>query len=51
MPNKELTDEEIEEELEKAFKSNEAKKDQCGSPIPTNKEVGIQRTGVKLKKE
>ncbi|HUW91008.1 MAG TPA: hypothetical protein VMV43_10905 [Candidatus Nanopelagicaceae bacterium] len=51
MPNKELTDEEIEEELEKAFKFNEAKKDQCGSPIPTNKEVGIQRTGVKLKKE
>ncbi|MBY9020616.1 MAG: hypothetical protein KGD67_06140 [Candidatus Lokiarchaeota archaeon] len=51
MPNKELTEEEIEEELDKAFKASETKKDNCGTPIPTNKEVGLQRTGVKLKKE
>ena len=52
MPNKEeLTDEELEAELDKAFKTNDGKKDHCGSPIPANKEVGLQRTGVKLKKE
>ena len=51
MPNKELTDEEIELELDKAFKVNDGKKDNCGSPIPANKEVGVQRTGAKLKKE
>ncbi len=51
MPNKELTDEELEDELDKAFKANVAKKDHCGTPIPENKEVGLQRTGAKLKKE
>lgn len=46
-----MTDEELERELDKAFKENEAKKDNCGTPIPSNREVGVQRTDVKLKKE
>ena len=44
-----MTDEELERELDKAFKENEAKRDQCGTAIPSNQEVGIQRTDVKLK--
>jgi len=51
MPNKELTDDELEAELDKTFKANEAKKDNCGTPMPESKEVGLQRTGAKLKKE
>ena len=51
MSNKELTAEELEAKLDKAFKTNDGKKDNCGTPIPANKEVGVQRTGVKLKKE
>ncbi len=51
MPNKKLKEEELEDELDKAFKANVAKKDHCGTPIPDNKEVGLQRTGAKLKKE
>jgi len=50
MPN-EMSDEELEAELEKTFKENEAKQDNCGVPIPPNREVGIQRTNVKLKKD
>jgi hypothetical protein len=48
---KELSDEELEDELDKAFAANEAKKDHCGTAIPSSREVGIQRTDVKLKKE
>ncbi|MFX1494895.1 MAG: hypothetical protein ACFFBZ_11485, partial [Promethearchaeota archaeon] len=51
MPDEELTDDELEEELEKAFKANEAKRDHCGTALPSSKETGIQRTNVKLKKE
>ena len=51
MTEKEMIDEELDDELDKAFKANEAKRDHCGTPIPSNKEVGIQRTGAKLKKE
>ena len=51
MPNKELTDDELEDELDRALKANETKKDNCGIPIPANKEVGVQRTGAKLKKD
>ncbi len=51
MPNKDLTEEELEAELDEAFKADDGKKDHCGSPIPANKEVGVQRTGAKLKKE
>ncbi len=51
MPDEEITDDELEEELDKAFKANEAKKDHCGTVLPSNKEIGIQRTNVKLKKE
>ena len=51
MTDKEITDEELEAELDKAFKENEAKQDNCGTAIPTNKEVGVQRTNVKLKDE
>ncbi|MFX1358059.1 MAG: hypothetical protein ACFFA8_12350 [Promethearchaeota archaeon] len=50
MPDKEMTDDELEEELEKAMKANETKKDHCGTALPSNREVGIQRTDVKLKK-
>lgn len=49
MPDNEMTDDELEDELDKAFKENEAKQDNCGSALPSNKEVGIQRTNVKLK--
>ncbi|MBN1802670.1 MAG: hypothetical protein JW891_14255 [Candidatus Lokiarchaeota archaeon] len=48
---KEITDEELEAELDKAFKENEAKRDHCGTAIPSNKEVGVQRTNVKMKKK
>ena len=51
MPDKEITDEELEEELDKAFKESERLRYHCGSPLPSNKEVGVQRTDVKLKKE
>jgi hypothetical protein len=51
MPENEITDNELEEELEKALKANEAKRDHCGTAIPSNREVGIQRTDVKVKKE
>lgn len=50
MPEKEIDEDEVEEELEKAFKANEAKRDHCGTPIPDNREVGVQRTNVKVKK-
>ncbi|MFW9972107.1 MAG: hypothetical protein ACFFDF_18095 [Candidatus Odinarchaeota archaeon] len=51
MPDKEITDDELEEELDKAFKESERLKDHCGSPLPRNKEVGVQRTDVKIKKK
>jgi len=51
MSDKERSDDELEEELEKAFRDNEAKRDHCGTALPSSKEVGIQRTNVKLKKE
>jgi hypothetical protein len=51
MPDKEMTDDELEEELNKAFKDSERLRDHCGSPLPSNKEVGIQRTDVKVKKK
>ncbi len=51
MTDKEISDEELEAELDKAFKENEAKQDNCGTAIPGNKEVGVQRTNVKLKDE
>jgi len=51
MTDKEISDEELEAELDKAFKENEGKRDNCGTAIPDNKEVGVQRTNVKLKDE
>ncbi|MFX1312434.1 MAG: hypothetical protein ACFFHD_07455 [Promethearchaeota archaeon] len=51
MSDKELTDEELEKELDKAFKENEKLRDNCGTAIPSNREIGIQRTNVKLKKD
>ena len=51
MTDNEMSDDELEEELDKAFKESERLKDHCGTPLPSNKEVGIQRTNVKLKKE
>ncbi|KKL89722.1 hypothetical protein LCGC14_1911840 [marine sediment metagenome] len=49
MTEKEMTDEELDDELDKAFKANETKRDHCGTPIPSNREVGLQRDSVKLK--
>ena len=51
MPENEKNDDELEDELEKALKANEAKRDHCGTALPTNREVGIQRTDVKIKKD
>ena len=51
MNDKDLTDDDLEAELDKAIKENEAKRDHCGTALPSNKEVGIQRTDVKLKEE
>jgi hypothetical protein len=51
MNDKDLSDDELEEELEQALKANETKRDNCGTPIPTNREVGVQRTDVKIKKK
>ena len=51
MTGKEISDDELEDELDKAFAENDGKKDHCGTAIPASKEVGIQRTDVKLKKE
>ena len=48
---KEITDEELEKELDKAFKEDEAKKNHCGTALPSSKEVGVQRDNVKLKKD
>ncbi|MFX1457003.1 MAG: hypothetical protein ACFFDB_16635 [Promethearchaeota archaeon] len=50
MPS-EMSDEELEAELDKAFKENEAKRDKCGAALPSNREVGVQRTDVKLKED
>ena len=41
-------DDELEAELDKAFKENEAKRDHCGTAIPSSRETGIQRTQVKI---
>ena len=46
-----MSDEDLESELDKTFKENEAKRDHCGTPMPSNQEVGIQRTDVKLKED
>ncbi len=51
MTGKEITDDELEDELDKAFRENEAKRDHCGTPMPSNKEIGVQRDKVKLKKD
>jgi hypothetical protein len=51
MSDKEMTDDELEKELDRAFQENEAKRDQCGTALPTNREVGVQRTDVKIKKD
>jgi len=46
-----ISDEELEKELDKAFKENEPKKEGCGTAIPFSKETGVQRTNVKVKKK
>jgi hypothetical protein len=51
MTGKEISDDELEDELDKAIKENEAKRDHCGTALPSNKEVGVQRTDVKLKEK
>lgn len=51
MTDDEITDEDLDDELDKAFKESERLRDHCGTPMPSNKEVGIQRTDVRLKKD
>jgi len=51
MTDKDISDDDLDDILDKAFKENEAKRDNCGTAMPTSKEVGVQRTQVKLKKE
>ncbi|TXT58506.1 MAG: hypothetical protein BAJALOKI2v1_350001 [Promethearchaeota archaeon] len=48
---KDLTDDEIEEMLERDLKANQAKQDNCGTAIPPNREVGVQRNQVKMKED
>ena len=50
MVNDDISEEELEKLLEKDFKESELKKDNCGKPLPSNKEIGIQRTNIKTKK-
>jgi len=45
----EMTDEELEEIFEQNLKRDQAQKDKCGTAIPHNREVGIQRNQVKMK--
>ena len=42
MSDKELTEDELEEELDKAFKANEAKKDHCGLLYQAIKKLGYR---------
>lgn len=51
MVKEDISDEELEELLEQDLKKNEAKRDNCGKPVPNNRETGVQRTNVKLKDE
>ena len=51
MTDKDISDDELDDMLDKTFKENDAKKDNCGTVMPTSKEVGVQRTQIKLKKE
>jgi hypothetical protein len=48
---KNITDEELEKEIEKAFKEDEVKRDHCGTALPSSKEIGVQRENIKVKKE
>ncbi|MBN1215411.1 MAG: hypothetical protein JXA99_08195 [Candidatus Lokiarchaeota archaeon] len=50
MVNEDISDEELEDLLDRDFKENESKRDKCGKPIPLNEEIGIQRTNIKTKK-
>ncbi len=51
MTNKDISDDDLDDMLDNAFKENEAKRDHCGTVMPTSKEVGVQRTKVKLNKD
>ena len=51
MTDKNISDDDLDDMLDQTLKENEAKRDHCGTAIPANKEVGIQRTQVKLKKK
>ncbi len=51
MSYKELTDEEVEEELERAYKLKEVQKNHCGTALPSSRETGLQRDKVKMKKK
>jgi hypothetical protein len=48
MTDKDMSDDDLDDMLDKSFKENEAKRDNCGTAIPSSKETGIQRTQIKL---
>ena len=51
MSKKELTDDEIEDELEKSWKLQGAQKESCGTALPSSRETGVQKDNVKMKKK
>lgn len=51
MSKKDLDDEDLDKKLEKDWKKQQAQKDKCGKALPENREIGIQRTNVKVKKK
>ncbi len=48
--NNDISDDELEKILEKELKANETRKANCGKPIPSNREIGVQRTNIKTRK-
>ena len=49
---KDISDEEVEKELEKALKEEEERSEhKCGVPLSESKEVGVQRSDVKVKND
>jgi hypothetical protein len=51
MSKKDLDDEDLDKELEKQWKIQQREKDKCGKALPENRETGVQRTNVKVKKK
>lgn len=50
MANKDLTDSEIEIELNNAWNENKTKRDHCSLLIPTNRDVNLRKSFISKKK-